>query len=426
MRKYKVLHVTNFLDMSGQQEDTLIAAAGLDQERYEAALAANLDGGYGFDNVLAKEARGIPHLKLHDIPSLRLYPSPIHEVRALIEMYQLIKRERFDIVHTHASKAGFLGRLAARLAGVPIIVHSVHGWPFQWPTDPASEHSDGNALPHPLGGKAQLWNRIFLTIERFAATFTDKICTLTRTLAEDGIAHKVGKADQYAVTFSGVNLERFRDVQVDEKAKRRELGLPEEGPIIGTVAVMVTRKGVDDIVRAVPKVLESYPDAHFLLVGDGEAMPALRVLVSEMGLEHKVMLTGIRRDVPELLAIMDLFVHMAWFEILPRAIIEALATGTPVVVADAGSVREIITEGVNGVLVPPRDPDTLAAELVRLLADDEHRAQLGRGAKESVFKDFTFTAENLVRTTEKVYEDLIAKKFKDERSAYVDTAAANS
>jgi len=402
MRKYKVLHLTNFLDLSGQQEDTLIAAAGVNQDRFQVSLAANLAGGYGFENILAKEARAIPHLTVIDIPNLRRFPHPVYDPLALRDLYRLMKRERYDIVHTHATKAGFLGRVAARLAGVPIRIFSIHGWSFQY-----------NGVK--VNWVQALLNGYFLLLERFAARFTDKLCCLTRTLADDGIWARVGKPEQYAVTFSGINLERFRDPQVDPQKQRALLGLPPTGPIVGTITIMNRHKGVDDIVRAIPRILQEVPDAHFLLVGDGEALPGVRALVQELKLGDNVTLPGIRRDLPELLGVMDVFAHMAWFEILPRAILQALAMGTPVVVADAGSVKEIVTDGWNGYLVPPRDPAALAEKTIRILRDPELRQKMRQAARESVFKDFTFTAENMIRTTEAVYDELIDAKIEHGR-----------
>jgi glycosyltransferase involved in cell wall biosynthesis len=393
MRKYRVLHLTNFLDLSGQQEDTLNTVYNLDQERFQVSLAAKLAGGYqGLDNVLTREARRVPHLSLHDIPYIKRMPLPWLDVLALMALYRLMKAERYDIVHTHATKAGFLGRIAARLAGVPIILHSVHGWAFNYP-----------AVPKYL-------TQAFILIERFAARFTDKIVTLTHTLMDDALKVGVGRPDQYAVIFSGIDVDQFRNVQVDVQKKRAELGLPLQGPIVGTVTIMNNHKAVDDIVRAAPKVLEAMPDAHFLLVGDGELLPTVRALVQQLNLEDKVTLPGLRRDVPELLAIMDVFAHMAWYEILPRAILQSLATGTPVVVAQTGSLEEIIKDGENGILVPPHDPDALAEALIKLLRQPELLQRMGRVARESVAAHFTLEA--MVRSTEVLYNELIEAKLR--------------
>jgi glycosyltransferase involved in cell wall biosynthesis len=391
MRRYKVLHLTNFLDLSGQQEDTLNTVYNLDQERFQVSLAAKLTGGpQGLDNVLTREARRVQHLALHDIPYIRRMPLPWFDLLTLVALYRLTKAERYDIVHTHATKIGFLGRIAARLAGVPIILHSVHGWAFNYPAAP------------------RLLIQVFTLMERFAARFTDRIVTLTETLTDDALEVGVGRRDQYAVIFSGIDLDEFRSVQVDAQKKRAELGLPAHGPIVGTVTIMNNHKAVDDIVRAAPKVLEAVPGAHFLLVGDGELMPKVRALVQELNLEGEVTLPGLRRDVPELLAIMDVFAHMAWYEILPRAILQSLATGTPVVVAQTGSIEEIIEDGENGILVPTHDPDSLAEALIKLLRQPELRQEMGQVARESVAAHFT--VEAMVRSHEALYNELIEAK----------------
>ena len=296
----------------------------------------------------------------------------------------------------HATKAGIFARVAARLAGAPIIVHSSHGWALNY------EGRSGAAV------------RFFVFLERFAARLTDKIVALTDSLAADALRLDVGRPERYVTIFSGIYLDRFRDVEVDAQQKRAELGLPEDGPIVGTVTIMNGHKGVDDIVRAVPKVLEAVPDAHFLLVGDGELMPTVRGLVQEFGLEDKVTLPGLRRDVPELLAIMDVFAHMAWYEILPRAILQALATGTPVVVAQTGSLKEGLKDGENGYYVSTRDPDALAEALIGLLTDAELLRSMSEKAKESVGEQFS--VEAMVRAHEQLYEQLIAEKLPGSRN----------
>lgn len=392
MRKYKVLHLTNFLDLSGQQEDTLNTVYNLNQDQFQAGLAANLEGGdQGLDNVLAREASRVPHLSLHDIPHLKRFPAPWFDLLALFALYNVMKVERYDIVHSHATKSGFLGRIAAKLAGVPIIVHSVHGWAFNYPAAP------------------KFIRYLFVLIERFMARLTDKILPLTGTLVDDALKVKIGRPDQYAAIYSGIDLSQFYNIQVDVQQKRAELGLPATGPIIGTLTIMNRHKGVDDIVRAAPKVLEAVPDAHFLLVGDGELMPKVRSLVKQLNLEDKVILPGLRRDVCELLAIMDVFAHMAWYEILPRAILQAFATGTPAVVARTGSIDEIVKDGENGILVPVHDPDALAEALIKLLRQPELRHKMGQAAKESVSSKYTI--ETMVRSTEAVYHELIQTKI---------------
>ncbi|MDH4135380.1 MAG: glycosyltransferase, partial [Anaerolineae bacterium] len=175
-----------------------------------------------------------------------------------------------------------------------------------------------------------------------------------------------------------------------------------------TVMIMLHRKRPADIVRAAPKILQAVPDAHFLLVGDGEAMPDVRRTVQELGLQDKVTLTGIRRDVPEIMRLLDVFVHPAWAEVLPRTVIQAMATGTPVVAIDAGALDEAIIDGKNGLLVPPKRLDLLADAILRLLQDLELAQRMGETARQSVSS--AFEVQTMVDEIEAVYEDLIKAK----------------
>jgi glycosyltransferase involved in cell wall biosynthesis len=389
MRKFKVLHLLNYLDLGGLQENTLFTVAHLDRNRYDVALAASCRRGR-MGNQLVRDAQQIPDLKLIDIPHLTREPHPINDVIALGELYRLMRRERFDIVHTHAAKAGVLGRLAAKVAGVPIIIHSSHGWSFQ-----------------ALSGFRLVFS-MFRFLEWIPARLSDKILTVTKDTMRIAVEAGIGPPDQFAVVYSGMPLSDFFKATVDKARKRRELGLPAQGPLVGTVMIMMHRKRPADIVRAAPKIRQAVPDTHFLLVGDGEAMPDVRRAVQELGLQDKVTLTGIRRDVPEIMCLLDVFVHPAWTEVLPRTVIQAMATGTPVVVTDVGGIGEAVSDGRNGFLVPPKRLDLLADAILRLLQDPELAQRMGETARQSVSS--AFEIQTMVEEIEAVYEDLIKAK----------------
>lgn len=392
MRRYKVLHITNFLDMSGAQENTLYTVTHLDQERFEAHLAANLWGkGRKLDSVLARRAQSIPHIVIHDLPHIRFMPNPIYDPWALWDMIRLMRDERFDIVHTHANKVGIMARIAAKISGIPIIIQGVHGWSFQYTLIPKAV------------------NYIFLLMEKFASRFTDHFVTVSEVLVRDGLRHNLGKADQYSVVRSGMELKRFLEVEIDETSFRRSLGIPASRLIVGTVMLFYRRKSPESIVRIAPKILEAVPDTHFLLVGDGDMMPTVKALVEEMDLEDCVTLTGLRNDPEKLMALMDVFVHPALVEILPRVIIQAQATGTPVVSTELGGIPEVINDRVNGFLVPAGDLDALTESIIELLKDPALRTKIGRAAQASTSS--AFTVEAMVSSIEQLYDDLIESRL---------------
>jgi len=389
MRKFKVLHLLNNLDVGGVQENTFFTVAHLDRQRYDVALASSYRRGR-VGNQLLQDAQQTPDLKLIDVPHLTREPHPLNDIIALGELYRLMRRERFDIVHTHTSKAGVLGRVAAKLAGVPIILHTAHGWSFQ------------DLLCPPF------WRPIFRFLEWIPARLSDKLLTVTRDTMRVAVQAGLGPPEQFVVVYPGMHLSDFFNATVDKARKRRELGLPATGPLVGTVMIMVHRKRPADIVRAAPRILQAVPDAHFLLVGDGEAMPEVRRTVQELGLHEKVTLTGIRRDVPEIMGLLDVFVHPAWLEVLPRTVIQAMATGTPVVATEVGAIGEAVISGENGFLVPPKRPELLAGAILRLLQDQELAKRMGQTARQSVSS--AFEVQTMVDEIEAVYEDLIKVK----------------
>jgi glycosyltransferase involved in cell wall biosynthesis len=392
MSKYKVLHVTNYLDFSGQQENTLYTVSNLNQERFEGHLAANLSKvDRKIDNVLARRAESIPHIKLHDLPHVRYKPNPIFDTWALIDMIRLMRAERYHIVHTHASKVGLLGRIAAKLSGVPIIIYSVHGWSFQYPLIP------------------KFICDFFLWLEKIASKITDHYVTVNRVLLEDGIRLHLGKPQQFSVVRSGMNLDRFLNVEIDPQELRASLGIPPTGPIVGTVMLFYRRKSPESIVKIAPDILKKVPDTSFLLVGDGEMMPTVRSLVQELGLEDRVIITGFRKDPHKLMALMDVFVHPALVEILPRVIVQAQATGTSVVSTRLGGIPEVIRDGETGFLVPPGDLQALSETVIRLLKNPGLRRDVGQAARKAISADYT--VEAMVKSIEDIYYQLIEHKL---------------
>jgi glycosyltransferase involved in cell wall biosynthesis len=320
-------------------------------------------------DVAAVEAQGIPHFA---VPMTRRF-TPLADLRALWALVQLMRRERFDVVHTHTPKAGLLGQLAARLSGVPIVVNTLHGFYF---------HDDTKPLPR----------RFYIWMERIAAKCSDTILSQNREDMDTALTEHIASPTQLKWLGNGIDLARFdrrrlTDATLEEL--RREIGIDANAPVVGFVGRLVEEKGILDLLEAAKAVVEALPTAQFLIVGpyDEEKPDALRPDVAERyGVAANCRFVGMRNDMPELYALMDVLVLPSYREGFPRAPMEASAMGVPTMVTDIRGCREAVDHGENGVLFPVGNADVLAQSLIELLGDDERRAQMG-GAGRRIAED---------------------------------------
>ncbi len=289
---------------------------------------------------------------------------PVADAIAFGELIRIFRRERFDLVHTHNPKPGVMGRIAARLAGVPCVVNTVHGLYATREDRPARRLT-------------------VLALERLAARFSD--LELYQSEEDRAWARGVPSIDRKAVHLgNGCDLSRFDPGRVSgERCSevRRELGIPDNAVVVGTVARMVREKGLLELFEAARIVRRVHPEATFLMVGDRDPDKADSLTQAEMaGAAPDVVFTGWRTDLPDLLAAMDLFVLPSWREGLPRSAIEAAAMGLPLVLTDIRGCREIVRDGEEGRLVPPRDPVRLAEAIAALVGEPEERTRMGKAA----------------------------------------------
>jgi glycosyltransferase involved in cell wall biosynthesis len=344
MSKPRVHHVITRLIAGGAQENTILSCRGL-RERYDVTLVAGPP--VGREGSLVEEARdhGIRTVLLADL-TRPIHPG--HDVRALAALNGLFRRERPHIVHTHSSKAGILGRAAAWAAGVPVIVHTNHGLPFY------------GFQPWPL-------RAIYWTLERLAAGATHKVVCVGEVMRRKAIAARLGPPDLFVVIPSGIEVERF----LAARPVRGRLGIAEDVPVAGVVARLASHKGHRFLVRAAP------PGVHLLFVGDGEERAALEREAAARGV--RVTFTGHvpPSEVPDLIASMDLLVHPSVWEGLPRAAVQALLSGRPVVAFDCDGAGEVVIDGVTGRLVPPLSVPALRAALEDVLARPDRGRSLG-------------------------------------------------
>jgi glycosyltransferase involved in cell wall biosynthesis len=364
----RVTHVITRLIAGGAQENTIASVLGL---MAKPDLDVDLVAGptHGREGSLEPALAGCP-VPLTIIPDLVRPIHPWKDVRAWQKLTELFRARRPQIVHTHSGKAGVLGRLAAARAGVPIIVHTIHGpsfGPFQgWPA-----------------------NALFRSAERYAARVTTHFVVVAEAMKQQYLAAGIGRPNQYTRILSGFALEPFLAATNDLHLRAR-LGLAPDDILIGKIARLFKLKGHDDLLAIAPALVQKYPRIKFLLVGDGPLRGRLESRAHSLGLEKHVVFTGLVAPsaVPPIVGIMDLLVHLSLREGLPRALPQALAAARPVVAYDADGAKEVCLENETGFLVRPDDLPGLTERLFRLAQDRALRQRLGRRGQQFVQERF--------------------------------------
>lgn len=377
-RRIRVAHVITRMIVGGAQETVLLAAALADRERFDPLLVCGPQT--GSEGSLHDEVRR-RGVELVVLPDMVREVHPWHDARALPALTRLFRDRAIDVVHTNSSKAGIIGRVAARRAGVRTVVHTVHGWPFH---------------DHQARAFAATWR----SLERRMAPWTDHLVVVADADREKGLAAGIGAAEQYVTVRSSLELSRYDPERALRDDVRKELGLPLDAPVLGAVNRLSDQKDPLSLVTAFAAVQAAVPDARLLLVGDGPLDRAVRRRIGALGLQDAVTMTGLRGDVPRLLQAADVFVSTSLWEGLPRTIIEAMATGLPVVATPADGVVDVLVDGRTGRLVGAGDPDAVAAAVLDLLRAPQVAARLGRTARTQV-QDFD--ALRMTRALESLY-----------------------
>jgi len=378
-RRPKIVHLITRLELGGAQQNTIYCVETHDRTRFDVGLWAG-EGG-----ILDSAARAIDGTDVRMLPWL---VHPIAPVRDAIAVGRLASMLRdVDLVHTHSSKAGILGRAAARLAGVPGIVHTVHGWSFN-DFQPAATR------------------RLYVEVERAAARVTDRIVCVAACDRDRGLLRGIGHASQYRVIRSGIDPSLYRAPAGARERLRETLGAAPDDVVVGSIANFKPQKGPLDFVEAARLARKQHPRMRFVVAGDGDLRPAAERAIADAGLGGYVHLLGWRDDVAELLAAMDIFLLTSLFEGLPRVVLQAMAASVPVVATDTGGVAEVVVDGETGRLVPPGNPGAAAAAIVDLARDAETRGRLAAAARSRLGSEFD--RRRMVRDLEDLYDEILA------------------
>ena len=385
----RVLHPITRLIIGGAQENTMLTAdlmnKGVGHSPYRVEIVSGPQTGREGSLIEEVRDRGIP---LTILPGMRRELSPLNDLRVIGQLRQLMTdengRPRYDIVHTHSSKTGVVGRIAAAWAKIPLIVHTVHGWSFH------------DQMPPGRRG-------VYVALERIAARYGHKMIVVSPKDIEKGLAQGIGRPDDYVTIRSGIELDRFGHPTVPPAEMRRRLGLPLDAPVIGSVTRLSPQKSPLDLVDAFAHVHQQRPDARLVVVGDGPLRPQVEQRLAELRIANKVILTGLRRDIPELMAAFDIFVLSSLWEGLPRVLPQAMASGLPIVCTEADGTAEAVVDGENGFLTPRGQPEALADRILTLLADEPLRRRMGENGRS---RAPDFGAVKMVQDIDTLYRSL--------------------
>jgi glycosyltransferase involved in cell wall biosynthesis len=369
----------------------MLTALGHDRKRFRPLVVMGLpgrwdaQGGQGAteENVRLLEKEGIQSVV---IPTMGRSISLLDDMRTLWTLIRLFRRERPAVVHTHTSKAGVLGRIAAWIAKVPVVVHTPHGHVF-----------------YGHFGPFRSW--LFLQVEQVLSRITHRLIALTEAERQDHLDRSVGRPDQFAVVPSGIDRERFGRARIHGKQQPDWFGCPPDALVVGSVGWLTDIKGHAYLIEAIAKLKRDFPALHLVIVGSGDRHAALLQQAESSGLSNAVHLLGHREDVEVCLSGMDLFVLPSLNEGMGRALIEAMAAGLPVVVSRVGGIPAVVRHEVTGLLVPPADAGALAAALRRLLDQPEWAAQLGAAASRSV--DSRYGSVSMVDAIELIFAEAL-------------------
>ena len=385
MSQVKVIHIITRMELGGAQQNTLYTISHLDKENFLPYLITGRGGelftaALGFKNTLIAE-------------DLVREVSPLRDVMAFFQLRRLIKSIAESppaaapmIVHTHSSKAGILGRWAARCVSIPVIIHSIHGFGF---------HDYQSCIVRNL----------FILIEKITARITTRFIAVSEANQQKGVALHLFPPEKTVVIRSGIEINRFKNPAVSRSQLRGSLGIPDTAPIIAMIACLKPQKSPLDFIKVCDNVRRELPNAHFLLVGDGALRETVEKEINGLKLQHCTHLLGWRNDIPEILNAIDVLVLTSLWEGLPRVFPQAMAAGVPVVATRVDGAPEAIKDGVNGFLLDPGDIKGLARKTVSLIQSPLQFSSMEIQNRQIVAE---FDIQRMVSQQEALYKDLLS------------------
>jgi glycosyltransferase involved in cell wall biosynthesis len=389
-QRVKVLRVIARLNVGGPALHVAYLTAGLAERGYDTTLVAGTIARGEESMAFVADAHNV---KIEPLVELHREISPIRDLRAIVRLAQLIRRERPTILHTHTAKAGAVGRIAALLARdarPPIVVHTFHG--------------------HVLRGYfGRVTTLGFRTLERLLARTTTALIAVSPEVRDDLVALHVAPASKFTVVRLGIDLaQRVDNDDAQRRETRRQMGLRDDAFVVGWVGRMTAVKNTDSVVRALQQLVERGIDAYAVLVGDGPDRDHLERYAHELGVIKRCLFLGYQEDVARFYDAIDVLLLPSVNEGTPVSVIESLAAGRPTVATRVGGIPDVVRDGVDGFLVDYADPVGLADRLAELATDPQRRAEMGAAGRARVVE--RYAVGRLVEDVDKLYRSLLAQR----------------
>jgi len=368
----RILYVIDNLEFGGGERVFLQLASGL-RERHQISVAANTGG---------RLTNELKRLGIESFPidmTRQISYKPIRQIR------HIVRHKEIDVVHSQGARADFFARVAGKLSSIPHIICTV--------TMPVAGFDVG-----------PIRKGIYRFADCLSERYVDRFIVVSNYLRNTLIERRGLPPESVIKIYNGIEVDRYHP-DLKEASLRNSWGIPPAAPLIGAIGRMVWQKGFKYLIEAAPETLEVIPEARFLLVGDGPLRPDLENLARKLNVYDRIIFTGFRSDIPDLLSTMDVLVVPSLLEGFPMITLEAMALATPVVATQIHGITEQIMDGKEGVLIPPRNTDALASAVTQIITDRELSSRLGMAARKRV--ESSFSVRKMVRETEKVYLSLL-------------------
>lgn len=375
MKKIKVCIIVTKLELGGAQKVAIDLCQKLDKNKFETFMICGL-GGILDDETSHK-------IKIYFVKDLIRELNPIKDLKAFTEIYKILKKEKPDVVHTHSSKAGILGRFTAFVAGIKNIIHTIHGFPFN-------------------DTQSYFKKNLYIYLEKFCAKISKILIPVSTENIKKGLSHNIGNQTQYRYIRLGIDIENFKNFK--NTSLKQELNLKDTDIVVTTIGPFKPQKNLTDFINVANIIVKQNNNYKFIITGDGDEREKLENLIEKYNIKNNIYLLGWRRDISNILNSSDFFVMTSLWEGLPISTIEAMSCGLVPIVNDVDGQRELIKDNENGFLIKPYDIKTTANKILFLAGNQEIENKMSLKAKQTI--DETFSIDYMIKQHENIYLEL--------------------